>query len=133
MTIELTKEIEDHICEELATGRSLISISRDKGIPSCATIYRWMKTYPEFAISIARARDDQADYFFDKQIEFAEEATTENYMVKKFQADQLKWVAGRLKPKKYGERLNLDHSGELALTTKEQRDAAVAAALAADS
>ena len=103
MTWELTQDIEDRICEELASGRSLISICAAEDMPSRWTVLRWMRQNDQFATSIARARDDQADYYLDKQIEFTEIATINDYQLRKFQADNLKWVASKLKPKKYGD------------------------------
>lgn len=111
MTIELTPQISEYICDQLAQGRSLISIcNNDEGIPSHATVSRWINKYPDFAINIAHAREAQADYFLDKQIEFAETATVDDYQLRKFQADNLKWVAAKLRPKKYGDSTQIKHA-----------------------
>ncbi len=32
--------------------------------------------------------------------------------------DTRKWLAGKLKPKKYGDRINLDHAGEIKTVVK---------------
>lgn len=111
MTIELTKEISEYICDQLAQGHSLISICNNgKGVPSHATVSRWINNYPDFATDIARAREAQADYFLDKQIEFAATATVDDYQLRKFQADNLKWVAAKLRPKKYGDSTQIKHA-----------------------
>lgn len=107
MTIEFTQETANYICEQLSIGRSLISISKDTNVPSYATIYRWRKNNKDFDTSIAHAREIQADYFLDKQIEIADNATVEDYLLRKFQADNLKWVASKLQPKKYGDKVTL--------------------------
>lgn len=91
-------------------GRSMISISADSNVPSYATIHRWRNELPEFDTAIARAREGQADYFLDKQIEYAEIATVEDYQLRKFQADNLKWVAAKLRPKKYGDSTQIKHA-----------------------
>lgn len=115
MTIQYTQEISDYICEQLAEGRSLISICKDDNAPSRSTINRWIREYEEFGANIARAREEQADYYLDKQIEYTELATGDDYQLRKFQADNLKWVASKLRPKKYGDKLEVknEHSGSV--------------------
>ena len=103
MTWELTPELTEKICDRLAEGRSLISICLDDDMPCRSTVNKWIRENEQFCTNIARAREDQADYYLDKQIEYAETATMEDYQLKKFQADNLKWVASKLKPKKYGD------------------------------
>lgn len=117
MTIQYTQEISDYICEQLAEGRSLISICKDANAPSRSTINRWIREYEEFGANIARAREEQADYYLDKQIEYTELATGDDYQLRKFQADNLKWVASKLRPKKYGDKLEVknEHSGSIAV------------------
>jgi len=36
------------ICDEIANGRTLKEICHDKGMPSSATVFRWMHEHPEF-------------------------------------------------------------------------------------
>jgi hypothetical protein len=129
---ERTPELVDKICDALAEGQSLIKICSTKGMPSRSTVLKWMREDKEFCASIAHAREDQADYYLDKQIEYAENATIEDYQLRKFQADNLKWVASKLKPKKYGDKQFIDMELKDSLT-KEQRDAALAAGIKAES
>ncbi len=53
----------------------------------------------------------------------------------RLRVDARKWVAAKLLPKKYGERYSAEITGKDGgpIVTKEQRDAAVAAALGADA
>jgi hypothetical protein len=110
-----------YICEQLAIGRSLIAICEEKLMPDRETVNRWGKKYPDFAAAIAGAREDQADYFLDKQIEISENANAENWQLKKFQADNLKWVAAKLKPKKYGDKQDVavTHTGAVGVITAD--------------
>lgn len=110
-----------YICEQLAVGRSLISICEEKLMPDRETVNRWGKKHPDFAAAIAGAREDQADYFLDKQIEISENANAENWQLRKFQADNLKWVAAKLKPKKYGDKQDVavTHTGAVGVITAD--------------
>jgi hypothetical protein len=115
MTVEFTQKMSDYICEQLAEGRSLISICKDDNVPSRGTINKWIRENEEFCANIARAREEQADYYLDKQIEFTELATGDDFQLRRFQADNLKWVASKLRPKKYGDKLEVknEHSGSV--------------------
>ncbi len=121
MTWDITQEIQDYICQQLALGRSMISICKESDMPCWDTINKYAKKYPAFSDSIARAREAQADYFLDKQIEFTEMATAEDYQLRRFQADNLKWVASKLAPKKYGEKQNVEvnHKGTVGILTAD--------------
>lgn len=76
----------------------------------------------------ARAREDQADTLADQIIEIADTPmlgiktktddegnveTTEGDMIehRRLRVDARKWIAAKLKPRKYGERLNTEHTG----------------------
>ncbi len=116
MTWELTEELTNKIADRLAEGRSLISICKDDDMPCRSTVNKWLREDKEFCTIIARARMEQADYYLDKQIEFAEIATVEDYQLRKFQADNLKWVASKLAPKKYGDSTTIKGDAENPLT-----------------
>lgn len=113
---ECTEELMDYICDEMAKGRSLISIcTKDDNVPSRTVVNSWLRSNKAFSTRIAQAREDMADYYLDKQIEISESATALDWQVKKFQADQLKWVASKLLPRKYGDKQALEVSGKLSL------------------
>lgn len=125
---EFTQETADIICEKLADGESLRSICAADEMPSRTTVFKWLGQYPEFADQYARARDAQADAIFDDIIGIADDGTND-WMEKKgadgqtigwqengealrrsvLRVDARKWMAGKLRPKKYGEKVQ--HTG----------------------
>jgi len=138
------------ICDRIANGESLKSICQDEDIPARSTVFKWLAENKTFSDMYARAREEQADTIFDEIIEIADDGRNdwmerrgeedagwvtngENIQRAKLRIDARKWMAAKLRPKKYGERQEIEHSGSVELTTKEQRDAAVAAATRADS
>src|SRR5215217_7474217 len=138
------------ICDRIANGESLKSICQDEDIPARSTVFKWLAENKTFSDMYARAREEQADTIFDEIIEIADDGRNdwmerrgeedagwvtngENIQRAKLRIDAGKWMAAKLRPKKYGERQEIEHSGSVELTTKEQRDAAVAAATRADS
>lgn len=50
----------------------------------------------------------------------------------RIQVDAEKWVLGKLLPHVYGDKIQTEHSGSLEVVSKDQRDAAVRAAMKAD-
>ena len=85
-------------------------------MPDMRTINRWMREKESFMSEISRARQEQADYFLDKQIEYSKTATQADFQLKRFQSDNLKWVAAKLAPKKYGDKQQIDVNQTISLS-----------------
>ena len=92
-------------------------------MPHYSTTMEWRAEDAEFADKYARAREDQADYHAEEIVDIADAATDAN--IARLQIDARKWKASKLKPKVYGERINLD--GDVKVTIPDdQLDARVA-------
>lgn len=135
-----TDELCDRICEALADGRSLRSICTDDDMPSQTTVFRWLgdERYASFRERYARAREAQADAIFDEILDIADDGSNdwmerhrqdgsvdevvdhEHIQRSKLRVDARKWMAGKLAPKKYGDRLDLT-SSDGSLTPKEPK------------
>lgn len=107
---ELTQEVADSICERLIEGESLRSICRDEDMPSASTVCRWLSANEEFQEQYARARELQADSLFDECLEIADN-TGQDVTRDRLKVDTRKWMAGKLRPKRYGEKVLNEHSG----------------------
>jgi hypothetical protein len=120
---DYTQEIADLICERLADGESLRAICGDENFPDKATVFRWLAAHEQFRNQYARARETQADTLFDEMLDIADDgsndwmrrngkedepgwvANGEALARSKLRVDARKWMAGKLQPKKYGEKL----------------------------
>lgn len=122
-TPEKKAEAQDYICQEVALGRSLVSICKEDATPAYSTVMEWRAEDDAFAEKYARAREDQADFLAEEIIDIADAATDAN--LSRLQIDARKWKAGKLKPKVYGERLNIDGDLKVAIPD-EQLDARLA-------
>jgi hypothetical protein len=98
------------ICGRMAEGESLKSICRDDRMPDIKTVYRWMMANAEFRHQYACAREDQADTMADEIIDIADEKT-EDANSRRVRIDARKWVAAKLKPKKYGDKVETTVQG----------------------
>lgn len=125
-----SEAIADAICDGLAGARSLRSICLDDGMPNQSTVFRWLadERYADFRERYARAREAQADALFDEMLDIADDGTNdwverkredgstdtvldhEHVQRSKLRIEARKWMAGKLRPKVYGDKLDLTSS-----------------------
>lgn len=108
------------ILEALAGGQSMRQICEETGVAR-STVARWMAENQDFAASIARARELQADYMDDLILETANACTEETAKSDKVRIWAYQWRASKLKPKVYGERIHQEHSGEIGVRSLAER------------
>lgn len=139
-----TQEVADTICERLADGESLRDICQDEDMPNRATVFRWLGKSKEFSDQYARAREEQADALFDEILSIADDGRNdwmerhnndgeaigwrengEAMRRSQLRVDARKWMAGKLRPKKYSDKLDLNVSGSLQTTPEEQLNARI--------
>ena len=135
--VHFSQEAFDEICERIANGESLRSICASDGMPNKASVFRWMagEEAQPLRDQYARARDAQADTLFDEILDIADDASgdlietedggtrlnAEHVQRSRLRIDARKWMAGKLRPKVYGDRLELD--GKVGLTVTLESDA----------
>jgi hypothetical protein len=129
--------IADLICIRLAEGQSLREVLKNNGMPAQSTVYEWLLRHPSFAEQYTRAREEQADTLADEIIAIADEQPEIIAVVdkrtgeliehkldgaflqwQKNRIDARKWTAMKLKPKKYGEKVQLSGDAENPMQTK---------------
>jgi hypothetical protein len=110
-----TEAVATEICTRLANGESLTKICKDPKMPSSPTVQLWLDQNPPFLAWYARARERQADFFAGQIVEIADNSKllADDRRVR---IDARKWVAGKMRPKVYGERQTLAHEGQVSVT-----------------
>lgn len=116
-------ELAEVICARLAAGEGLVRVCRDDGMPDLTSCYRWMRLHPEFLQMYARSKEECADTLADEIMEIADSDPGMNEMGidrggvdhLKLRVDARKWIAAKLKPKKYGDAHKVEHSGTVSL------------------
>ena len=119
----MTPELFTQICDEVAVGVSVDDICARNDMPSKDTFYKYKRKNPDAADEYARAKDDMVDYFEDEIIEIADNSagdvipTEDGFKIDgdaiqraKLRIDSRKWVMGKRKPKKYGDKVT--HAGD---------------------
>ena len=125
------------ICDRISKGESLKAICSSPGMPDQVVGYGWLGRQPEFAQMYARAREEQADTLADEIAALADEqprmvvddkgvARIDSAWVQwqKNRVEARKWVAAKLKPKKWGERIQVagDADNPLRVEAEVQAD-----------
>lgn len=140
-----TQEIADSICEAIADGESLRSICDAEDMPNKATVFRWLAAHVDFRDQYARAREAQADSLFDDMLDIADDGRNdwmerlgregesigwqengEAMRRSQIRIETRKWMAGKLRPKKYGDKLDVNHSGAIERISDEELESRIA-------
>lgn len=125
-----TEEIENvfnEICDEIETGSSLRAALRKEKRPSSKTFFEWIKSDSEKEKQYARATEKRADTIFEDILNIADDNSSDvfydddgnervnNDVIQRarLRVDARKWMLGKMNPKKYGDKIQQEHSGEL--------------------
>lgn len=113
-----TDEIASEICERLAAGESLNAVCKSPAMPCESTVRHWVtEDYQGFFAKYTRARLEQAECFVDEIVDLADsvQGCTDSAIVNaaRLAIDARKWVASKLLPRKYGDRLDVQNEGSL--------------------
>ncbi len=107
-----TKKNADMILTEMRNGRSLREVCKANDWP-LTTIYDWLQR--DYAEQYAQAQEARADVLFDELVEIADAPMTDKVevMQAKLKIDTRKWIMSRMKPKKYGDKVDVSMDGKV--------------------
>ncbi len=117
-TQERKEQAVDLICDMIMQGKSFAAIEREttrEQTPSRKEFYFWIKENENFRNKYAHACDVRSDVIFEEIIEIAdnETETDDNIIINrdKLRIDARKWIASKMNPKKYGDRIDVTTDG----------------------
>lgn len=115
------------ICTGIAEGMSLRSICESESMPNVSTVIRWLASeeYADFCAQYARAREAQADKLAEEVLQIADDGRNDTYVDdegrthvdhdqiarSRLRVDARKWLASKLAPKRYGDKITQEHTG----------------------
>lgn len=133
--VEFNQEIADEICARLADGESLRKICLDEHMPPRRTVFGWLLNpkLEHFKHQYTYAREMQAESFADEMKDIADDASNdymetvdnetgaiigyklngEHINRSRLRIDTRKWIASKLKPKKYGDKIEVENTGSI--------------------
>lgn len=120
--------IVDAVCKRVAGGESVRQILLTEGMPSRDTWYSWVATDEGVADQYARACEARAELHAEELLEIADDGTNdwmrsnapnnpgwvangEHIQRSKLRYEARRWLMGKMKPKKYGDKVQAEVSG----------------------
>lgn len=113
-------EIMGSVCEQIAKGVTMADICRQAGMPDRQTIYEWSVADADFALRIARARDEGADVIAEQSLAIVDAPPERGPDGKidagsvahaKLRAEHRLKLLAKWNPKKYGDKIQAEHTG----------------------
>ncbi len=99
-------------------------------MPDASTVFRWLRTYPEFRKQYETAKEESTDALAEEVLDIADNGSNDwmerNYgentvwvangealQRSRLRVDTRKWLMSKMKPKKYGEKLDMTSDGKV--------------------
>ena len=76
-------------------------------MPALSTVFLWLQKHESFMEQYARAKESCADAMSEDILEISDDPSIASDH-KRIMVDSRKWLASKLKPKRYGDKLALD-------------------------
>lgn len=111
-----TDEECDRICQWIQSGKSLNAYCKQHG-RQAHTVYAWMRESESFKQNYARAHEDRADTLVEDMLDIADSLEKQGDMVAvmagKLRIETRKWIAERMRPTKYGAKIEVQQKGHV--------------------
>lgn len=126
-------EVNQRICQFISLGYSNRQAAEAVGIDR-STLYDWLAQDSEFSDQYAKACEKRCHHWADEINEIADDGLNdwverekehgemhlvfngEHFQRSRLRVDTRKWLLSKLQPKKYGEKLDVEHSGGINIT-----------------
>jgi len=120
--VRYTEELASEVIDRMMSGESLRQICRDPHMPDEKAVRKWAAD-PElnFGPHYARAREALADHYAAEIIELSDAVAgcSDNSVVQaaRLQVDSRKWIASKLFPRQFGDRMTVEGNPDAPLQT----------------
>lgn len=119
-----TQQLADEICEGITLGYSVRTVCTPDHMPAISTFYKWLREHDDFSKQYARACEERTEAMAEDLLDIADDGTND-YMESedgtvtyngdsiqraKLRVDTRKWLMAKMKPKKYGDKLEVDNT-----------------------
>lgn len=135
-----TPDLADEIVRDLSEGVTLSDICRRDHMPNRSTVYAWMREDDAFSQRFARAREIGFDRIAEQALEIVDDDSRdwepitneagqvvgikvdgEHVQRSKLRAEMRLKLLAKWDPKRYGDRVDLNHGGDLTLNVTVKR------------
>lgn len=126
---DYSQEFADKLCERLSEGMSMHRACESDDMPNKRTVFKWLRTNDEFRHMYEASKAEAADKLAEEIIEISDDGTNdymeslgddagpayryngEHVQRSRLRVDARKWIAAKLKPRKYGDKVSQEISG----------------------
>mgnify|MGYP002363028391 FL=1 len=137
---DYTPDLADRICARLAAGESVRTVCGDDDMPDASTVFRWLRLHTVFREQYTRAKEEAADALVEEMLDISDDGRNdwmerfgkegeaigwqvngEHVNRSRLRVETRKWIAAKLKPKRYGDKLALtgDDGGPLQVSVND--------------
>ena len=126
---DYSQDLADAICDKLSDGVSLRTICQDESMPDKSTVFRWIRTKDDFRDQYEKAKQESADAMAEETLYIADNPVMgeirtiradgsveikQDEMLghRRLQIDTRKWLMAKMKPKKYGDKIDMTTNGK---------------------
>lgn len=124
--VVMTPEIIDAVLNEIAGGKSMVRVCAMPGMPNRTSFLRRVADDKELQARYAMAMDARADKYAEETIDIADDGSNDTYVDdegrtkvdtdvvarSKLRIAARQWYAAKIAPKKYGDKVDLNHGGQ---------------------
>ena len=130
-----SKLLADKICCELSEGKSLRTVCLSDKMPDKSTVFRWLREYETFRDQYETAKQEATDALAEEIQDISDDGTNdwieidlydkkgnvtgtktvlnhEHVQRSRLRVDTRKWIMAKMKPKKYGDKVDVTSGGE---------------------
>jgi len=125
-----SQELADRFCELIATGDSLRTACKSEDMPAPSTIFKWIREHDDFSKQYARATEERTEAMAEELLDIADDGSNDWMIVNRkdgsegwqlngehvqrsrLRADTRKWLMAKMKPKKYGDKIDMTSNGK---------------------
>jgi len=121
-----TAEVEDELFNRVAKAEAIRNICGSNGLPAWETFRKRLNSDETFQARYARAKEDAADTLFDQvlsiadsqegdviQVDGNDSVNHDNINRARLRIDARKWLAGKLRPKVYGDKIDVNNKHDM--------------------
>lgn len=125
-----TQDLADEVCKRIAEGKSLRSVCKDDDMPGMTTVFKWLREKEDFTKQYARATEERTEAMAEDILDISDDGTNDWMTIttkggfeqevpnnevlqrSKLRVDTRKWLMAKMKPKKYGEKVDVTSDGK---------------------
>jgi hypothetical protein len=116
---DYTEELAERICDRLATGDSLTTVCKAEDMPAKTAVLRWLAKHESFRTQYAKSKEVATEALAEQYFDILDEVPPMKpdgsidaaaVTWAKNRADARKWYLSKIAPKKYGDKIQTEHS-----------------------